>query len=148
MKKKYGILIVAAIAVLTAVFAVIHLTHREAPAQGSVLVKADGKTCTVSEKDLTLVPVEGTTVNGKGEEKQISAEGVALREVLKQAGVRAVAQVTVYADDEYSAVVSADELAEAGRVWLLHTGEGFRLIVFGDENSKRDVKHVARIEVQ
>ncbi len=148
MKKKYLIWLIAVIVVLTAILAAVHLSHREAPAQGSLLVKAGGQTITVAEKDLTFVPVEGTTVNGKGEEKQISGEGVALREVLAQAGVQAVAQVTVFADDEYSAVVTADELAEDGRVWLLHTEEGYRLIVFGDKNSKRDVKNVARIEAQ
>ena len=148
MKKKYLIWLIAAIAVLTAILAAVHLSRREAPARGALLVKAGGQTVTVAEKDLTLVPVEGTTVNGKGEEKQISGEGVALREVLAQAGVRDAAQVTVFADDEYSAVVTADELAEDGRVWLLYTGEGYRLIVFGDKNAKRDVKNVARIEAQ
>ena len=148
MKKKTLIWIIAAIAVVTAVLAVVHLTTRQAPDGDSVLVTAGGKTVAVSGKDLAFVPVEGTTVNGKGEEKQISGEGIALRDLLNKAGVGAAGQVTVYADDEYSAAVSADELAEEGRVWLLHTEEGFRLIVFGDGNSKRDVKNVARIEVQ
>ena len=147
MKKKTVLWIIAVIFILTAILAVVHLTSREAPAQGSLLVKADGQTYTVSEKDLSFVPVEGTTVNGKGEEKQIQGEGIALCKLLEQVGVQS-GQVTVYADDEYSAVVTADELAEDGRVWLLHTDEGFRLIVFGDQNSKRDVKNVARIEVQ
>ena len=148
MKKKTLLWLVAAVALLTAVLAIVHLTGREAPAQGSVLIKAGDQTLSVSEKDLSFVPVEGTTVNGKGEEKKISGEGVALAAVLEKAGVQASQSVRVAADDEYAAEISAEELAEDGRVWLLKTDGGFRLIVFGDRNSKRDVKNVARIEVQ
>ena len=148
MKKKPLFWLIAAVVVLTAVLAVVHLTGREAPARGSVLIKAGDRTLSVSEKDLSFVPVEGTTVNGKGEEKSISGEGVALADVLEKAGVQVPRSVRVVADDEYAAEISAEELAEDGRVWLLRTDEGYRLIVFGDKNSKRDVKNVARIEVQ
>ena len=68
--------------------------------------------------------------------------------MLEKAGVQVLQSVRVVADDEYAAEVSAEELAQDGRVWLLKTDGGFRLIVFGDQNSKRDVKNVARIEVQ
>ena len=139
--------LIVAIFVLTVVLTVIHLTGRETVAQGALLVKTGDKTYTVTERDLAFIPVEGTVVNGKGEEKQISGEGVALRALLEQVGVQP-GQVTVYADDEYSAVISAEELIGEDHVWLLRTDGGYRLIIFGDKNSKRDVKNVKRIEVQ
>ncbi len=145
--KKILFWLITAIFVLTVVLTVIHLTGRETVAQGALLVKAGGQTHTVTERDIVFIPVEGTIVNGKGEEKQISGEGVALRALLEQVGVQP-GQVTVYADDEYSAVISAEELIGEDHVWLLRTDGGYRLIVFGDENSKRDVKNVKRIELQ
>lgn len=79
-------------------------------------------------------------MNGKGEEKQIDAHGVILSEVC--GGEFSTATVT--ASDEYSAVVSGGENA-----YLILSDDGsLRLIVFGDENAKRDVKNVVRIDFE
>ena len=84
----------------------------------------------------------------KGEEREIDAQGILLMDVLELAGVETVPEngVSVTAADEYSVEVTADELAEAGKVFLLEE-DAPRLIVFGDNGEKRNVKNVARITV-
>ena len=58
-------------------------------------------------------------------------------------------QVTVTADDEYSAVVTAEELAAPDKVYLIAQEEdGVQLVVFGDSNSKRNVSNVVRVTVE
>ena len=53
------------------------------------------------------------------------------------------------ADDAYNAVVTAEEIAEPDRVYLIQQDEGgLRLIVFGDSNSKRSVSNVASLSVK
>lgn len=89
-----------------------------------------------------MSPVSGTVVNGKGEEKQIDAQGIILSEVCGGAFSR----ITVTASDEYSATVYPEDSENA---YLILTDDGnLRLIVFGDENSKRDVKNVVRVDFE
>ena len=98
---------------------------------------------------LTFASVHGTTVNGKGEERTIDAQGVLLSEVLREAGISEFTEVTVTADDAYNAVVTAEEIAKPDRVYLIQQDEGgLRLIVFGDSNSKRSVSDVASLSIQ
>ncbi len=123
---------------LTAVFAVIHLTTRTSDIDGEILVNGES----VKIADLQMSTVEGTVVNGKGEEKQIDSQGLPLSQVCTEE----FETVTVTASDEYHAVVAADEIQNA---YLILDDEGnLRLIVFGDENSKRDVKNVVRIDTK
>lgn len=136
MKNKRLFIIIAVLIVLTAIIAVIHLTTRTPEIEGAILVNC--KTLEISSLDFNHV--SGSLVNGKGEEKQIDAQGVLLSEVC--GGEFSTATVT--ASDEYSAVVKSGEDA-----YLILSDDGsLRLIVFGDENSKRDVKDVVRIDFE
>lgn len=121
--------------VLTALFAVVHLTTRTQDVEGAILV--NGKQVELSSLDYENVT--GTVVNGKGEQKQIDAQGVPLEAICGSDFETA----TITASDEYSARVSADELDNA---YIIIDEDTPRLIVFGDENSKRDVKNVVRID--
>lgn len=91
--------------------------------------------------ELDYESVSGSIKNGKGEIRQIDAEGVKLDSVLE--GDYESAKVT--ASDEYSATVATEEMENA---YLILDDGALRLIVFGDENSKRDVKNVVRIDTQ
>ena len=52
------------------------------------------------------------------------------------------------ANDEYSAMVSKDELDQTDKVYLLVGIEDRpQLVVFGDENSKRNVSGIIRLGV-
>lgn len=139
-------IVIAALVLLTAAAAAVHLTQRAHVAAGTLRVEHGGKAVELDVGRLELSPVQGTVRNGKGEERSIDGQGVLLSQVLEQAGVGGYTAVTVTADDEYSAAVTADEAAQPGRVYLLLQEDGsLRLVVFGDENSKRSVSNVKLI---
>lgn len=145
MNKKTGIIIgcISFVLVIALIIsASVYLTHRPEVSSASLLVFTDGKEKTVRLSDLSLSEVSGTTVNGKGEEKTISGQGVNLADIVGSEGFD---EVTVTSDDAYSATVRADEI---GNAFLLVEEESFRLVVFGDDNSKRNVKNVVSIEVK
>lgn len=149
MKKNYkSIALIAILLLATAGAALLHLTSRTAVSEGILLVEKDGIKIKISTADLDTKPVAGTIVNGKGEKISIDSPGIPLTELLANAGASAVNEVKIIADDEYSVVVTAAELSELDRVFLLvQEGERPRLVVFGDPDSKRNVSGVIRLVV-
>ena len=152
MKKNLIPKIIIALMLVTAVLAAVHLATRPAEEAGAIQITSSGKTVSVPLSKLPLQDVSATVVNGKGEEKTIEGKGTPLSEALAQAGVdlTTARQVTVSASDEFSAVLTAQEAAEGGRAYLMQEEgkERPRLVVTGDPDSKRQVKDVARIEVE
>lgn len=152
MKKNLIPKIIIALVLVTAVLAAVHLATRPAEEAGAIQITCNGKTVSVPLSKLPLQDVSATVVNGKGEEKTMEGKGMPLSEALAQAGVdlTAARQVKVCATDEFSAVLTAREAAEEGRAWLMQEEgrERPRLVVTGDPDSKRQVKDVARIEVE
>lgn len=120
---------------MTAVLAVLHLTTRTPEIEGAVLVNGES----VQLTELELSRVTGTIVNGKGEEKQVDAQGILLSEICVE-----FSEATVTAADEYSAVV--DEQDSENAYLIVEEDGSLRLVVFGDENARRDVKNVSRID--
>ncbi len=148
-KNKWLLAALAALILVTAVAAVWHLTTRQTAAAGTLRIEAGGQVTELPLSKLPLTAVKGTVVNGKWEEKAIDALGTSLADVLAQADVTGYTQVTVVADDEYSATVTAEEIAQPDKVYLLmENGERPQLLVFGDANSKRNVSDVIRLVVQ
>lgn len=146
MKKRTVYLALAALLVITAVLAAAHLTSREEVPAGAVSVQWSGGKALVSLGEMELFPVQGTVVNGRGEEKTVDASGVLLSAVLERAGAGGYETVAVTAADEYSARLSADEIGEPDRVYLTVEQDGsLRLVVFGDADSKRQVSGVERL---
>ena len=135
---------------VTAAAAAFYLTTRTAVPEGALRVEfAGGKAVELSLGALNLVSVQGTVINAKGEECAIDTQGILLSDVLRGAGVTEYSMVTVTADDEYSAQVISEEIAEPDKVYLVQQeAGGMQLIVFGDENSKRNVSNVVRLSVQ
>ena len=150
MKKAEPVKIAVIVLVLiTAVVAIFYLATRPAVPEGALRIENGGQVMELPLERLEFIPVRGTVVNGKGEERYIDAQGVLLDQVLREAGVSEFSEVTVTADDAYSAVVTAEETAEPDRVYLIQQDEGgLRLIVFGDSNSKRSVSDVASLSIQ
>ena len=142
------ILVIIALVAVTALAAVIHLTTRVSAPEGVLLVETAGQTKEVAWDKLELTAVQGTLVNGKGEERTVDAQGILLQDVLEYAGVSVETEVTVIAQDEYSASVTAEEIGADGQVYLAATEDGgIQMVVFGDSNSKRNVTDVARLVV-
>lgn len=151
MKQKKTILLVLLCLVLvTTVLAVIHLSTRDRAPEGALMIRYKDQTSYIELSKLKTAEVTGTIVNGKGEEMEVREQGVRVEDVLKAAGIdpAQAGSVTATAADEFSAVLTGEEIREAGKAWLAEDREGkFRLIVFGDSNSKRNVRNVVRLTV-
>ena len=140
--------VIAALVLLTAIAAAIHFATRADVRPGAIRVEYGGKAVELAVGELELESVQGTLRNGKGEERAIDGRGILLDKLLGQAGVGEYSTVTVTAGDEYSAGITAEEAAEPDRVYLLLEEDGsLRLVVFGDENSKRSVSNVKLVSV-
>ena len=146
--KKRIIIIISVLLAITAVITGIYMISRDKVAPGSILIISDNGKTTVRMEDLTLTPVKGSITNKKGETKEIDAEGYRLTDIPVLTGITGYADITVYADDEYSATVSAEDMSDPDKAWLIKSDESIRLIVFGDSDSKRDVKNVVRIVIR
>lgn len=149
MKHRKGIIgIIAVLVLLTATLAVIHLNTREKVPEGSLAISYGGKVHYMDIDSQDLIEVSGTVVNGKGEEKEVHEQGIAVSDVLRAVEIdpATISGVTVTADDEFSAKLSADEINENGKAYLTDDGEAMTLIVFGDSNSKRRIHNVVKID--
>ena len=146
MKNKKLLLAIAVLLTVTAVLAVIHLGNAPQVDEGDLLILQGTTQHYVTIDEQQLVPVTGTLVNGKGDQIPVDSMGLALADVLGLAGFEALSDVVVTARDEYSAEVTAEELAAPGKVYLTVETDGtFRLVVFGDSNSKRNVSDVIKL---
>lgn len=144
--KKYGILAFILVLVLvTGIAAWFHLTTREEVASGTLQVTIRGEEKTVKLSELDYEQISGVRVNGKGESIPVEGPGIALKDLLQ---TESCTKVTVIADDSYQAELTAEEVAADGRAYLLLQEDTLRLVVFGDENSKRSITNVVRIIVE
>lgn len=136
--------------IMTVLLAVCHLNGQPRIASGTVFISANDAETHVRLEDLLCVNVQGELVDGKGEIQTVSEEGAELADVLSQAGINAdeIHQVNVVASDEYRAEIAGEELRTQGKVFLLIREDSAELVVFGDENRKRNVANVTRLEVE
>ena len=137
-----------ALIAIAAVAAVIHLTTRDEVTAGCVELVYNGKSHDAAISDLKKDDVSGIRVNGKGEEIEVNGKGISLADLLAMKKIEGFAKVTVVSDDSYSAEVTADEIAQGGKAYILVEDEEARLVVFGDTNSKRSVSNVKQIVVE
>lgn len=141
--------VICAAVLATAAVACFYLATRTAVSEGTVRIEHGSQVLEQSLDELEWISVRGTVRNGKGEEIAVNAQGILLTDVLKAANVGEFSTVTVTADDEYSAKVTPEEINAPGKIYLIQQeGGGIQLIVFGDENSKRNVSDVVRLTVQ
>ena len=150
MKKHRAVIFIVILLVITGAMALMHFNTREEVPEGAIEVVFEEEIQMIDINKLTYEQVTGTRVNGKGEEKEVSASGILLKDVLSGAGIEEYAKVSVVADDAYSADVSAEEIKNDIEAYLIQE-EGevrLRLVVFGDKDSKRSVSNVAQIIVE
>jgi len=150
MKQRKTILVILACLLLaTAAFALLHLSTHDRVPEGALLVSGEGKEQYVDLSKLPLGPISGTVVNGKGEKKTMEGQGISMDDLLTAAGFdpTAAEKVTAVSDDEYTAEISGEEIAEGGKIYLLIEDSSARLVAFGDSNAKRNVKNVVTLYV-
>ncbi|MBE6014118.1 MAG: hypothetical protein E7241_01940 [Lachnospiraceae bacterium] len=154
MKKKNCLIIVALI-LFTVVIAIIRVfTGIPKPTAGTLTLIVNNKETMVDPSKASKVEVSGTTVNSKGDKKEINTSGYALKDVITLSGAKDedYTSVKVTASDEFSATLTKAEIDDGQRAFLIGESSDkgdvfFKLIVFGDSDSKRQVKNVARIEL-
>ena len=106
-------------------------------------------TVTVDISKLDYVQVTGTRMNGKGEEQIVDGPGIALKDLLSGQKIQNCTKVVVVSDDSYNAELTAEEVADGSKAFLIVEEENeLRLVVFGDTNSKRSVSNVVQIVVE
>ncbi len=154
MKKRKNLIlgIIIALLLVTAILAILHLNTRTQEQANTLQINYNGEIISLPLTELPVYDVSGTTINGKGEEKQVEAKGTLVSDVLTQAKIDlgTIQQVIVKASDEFYAVLTAEDVAQPDKAYLIQEdGEEWpRLVVFGDPDSKRKVKEVVRLEVE
>ena len=149
MKKHKVIIFTVVLILLTVAAAVIHLNTREVVAEGSLLLIAGDKEITLDLSEFAYEQVTGVRVNGKGEEIEVDAPGVSIKWLLDSREISGYEKVNIVSDDSYSAEISAEEVEDGTKAFLILDDEKkLRLVVFGDTNSKRSVSNVVQIVVE
>lgn len=147
-KKKFAFAVIAILLVLTCSLAFIHINFRASTSKGTLRIEMNDEMVTMSADQLDLIDVEGVLSNAKGESREIDTRGVQLCDILSLAGASSYTQVTLVAEDEYSAAVTAEEVDADAQVYvILQEDGGWQLVVFGDPYSKLNVSDLSRIIV-
>lgn len=149
MKNKKILLAVIALVIITVILAVVHLGSVPQVPENEILVQYGTEQKYVPLREEAMIAVTGTLVNGKGDQIPVDAMGLPLADVIGLAGIDDYDVVTVTARDEYRAEVTAEEIHSGDKVYLTVDTDGtFRLVVFGDSNSKRNVLDVIRLTIK
>jgi hypothetical protein len=115
---------------------------------GQLVVSYQNKQQEVVFAQLPLQQIQGTISNAKGQTFPVDAKGLSAEAFLAALNISGFSKMTVVADDEYRAEVSAAEIAAEDTVALiLQEDGGVQMVVFTDSNSKRNVTNVVRVEV-
>ena len=158
MKKSVVIIIVALFAI-TGFMLVSHLNKQD-DREGLVINSLSGE-CVVPIDSLETSYLEGDVRDGKGTVTHHVFAAIELKSVLdiNDIDYRDRCVVAVTSADNYSAVFSCDEILRDGKVYIITEKDGERitdisgekqgleLVVFGDENSQRCVRYVARVDI-
>jgi len=123
-------------------FSVLHNSTRLVKEDGALQIIYMGKETSVSIDELGKEEVEGSIKNGKGESIPIDSMGISLESLLEKYKYD---EVTAVADDEYTATIKADECDHA--YIIVCDDQSLKLVVFGDENSKRAARNLIRLEL-
>ena len=114
-----------------------------------------GNKTIVDPFSLEKIDVKGALSDGKGEKHDVNTKGFRFIDVINLAKVpeEGYKTVKVVSDDEYAAELTPEEAKDNTKTFFIidenkeTKAQTLRLIVFGDENSKRQVKKAARIEL-
>ena len=159
-KSKYILTAIAAVLIIAAVILAVKV-RGNAPEKSGLIIQADGKTYTVSWEELDQTVFAGEIVNGKGEVSSHEYKGMELSELLRAKGIeiKADAKITAGSEDNYATELTGSEVLTAGRVYAavvcdsemirsIDGKQGGQLVVYGDDNAKRQVRYLKTIKVE
>ena len=148
--KNHGKLLLLILLAVTACVAVLYLLTRPHVPEQTIRIEYNGKAVDLAVSTLPKETVKGSLINGKGTVREIEEDGCLFSVALEKAfdDLSGAGKATVVAVDEFSAVVAAEEWGEPDKVYLTFDDGSAQLVVFGDTNSKRNVRDVERILVE
>ena len=124
------------------------------PPKGSIPIYYDGKQSYFDPAKASTIDVAGVTMTTKGETKDVSAKGYLLKDVFSLSGIKAsdYKSIGATASDSAFATLYPDEVDDPGKVYLIEdtSDKGDKilsLVVFGDKDSKRQLKDIIRIDL-
>lgn len=79
----------------TIIVAFLHLNTREDIAEGTLLLSIADKSVTIDISEFAYKQVTGVRMNGKGEEIEVNASGISLKNILEQQKIKNYTKVLV-----------------------------------------------------
>ena len=147
MKKKTLLIILAALVVIAAILAVVVSKGQQKKSASEVIIIQNGKETKADISKLELTAVKASILRANGKTVEIDSKGIELKDLL--AGYSGYTAAAVSAEDNYSAELSAEEIASDKNVYIILGEENKpRLVVLSDELAKRDIKNVLTIELK
>ena len=159
-KTKYIMAPIAAVLIILALILAIKV-RSSSPSSDGLIIQANGKTVTLSWEELNQTSFTGEIVNGKGEVSNHEYQGAELYELLQNSGIeiKAGSKITAVSEDNYTAELTGAEAMSASKVYAalicdnemiesIDGGQGAQLVVYGDENAKRQVRYLKTITVE
>ena len=142
MKKQKALIYVIVLLLITGIAAFSHLSTREEVPKHGIQISWKEEEIILDIEKLEYENVTGSYVTGKGETRDVDAPGILLDSLLEKVGIDQYEKAIITADDSYSVEVLKEE------AYFIKEEDSLRLIVFGDKDSKRNVKNVVKIEVE
>lgn len=162
MKKTTKYLLTAIAAVLIIIGVILAVKVRgNAPDQSGLIIQNGEKTITCNWEDLNKAVFTGEIVNGKGEVSNHEYKGIELIELFNAKGIEIQedTKITVTSEDNYSAEITGEEVMTGSKVYVavvcdnemiesIEGNQGGQLVVYGDANSKRQVRYLKTITIE
>ena len=146
MKRKTVFIVLAALVIIAAVLAVIHISSQPKTGPGEFIISENGRETHADLNKLDLKDVKGTITMASGKTKDIDSKGIELKDLLKDKGT--YTKVIAAAEDAYTAELEPDDINKDANVFIIAGDENKpRLVVMSDTNAKRDVKNLLRLEL-
>ena len=159
-KTKYIMAALAAVLIIIAVILAVKVRNSSVETDG-LIIQADGKTVTISWEDLNQTVFTGEIINGKGEVSNHEYRGAELYELLNANGIdiKADTKITASSEDNYTAELTGAEVMTEGKVYAavmcdnemienIDGAQGAQLVVYGDANTKRQVRYLKTIRIE
>ncbi len=159
-KTKMTAAAIAAVLLIVTVVTALIVRNSIVEEEGFIL-SAGGKKTVISFAGLDRISFSGEIVNGKGEITDHEYRGIELYELLKENGIEVSenTKVTAAAEDNYTAEIKGNEIMTAGKVYIavgcdgemikgIEGRPGAQLVVYGDPDSKRQVRNLKSAAVE
>lgn len=149
-KHKFSLILISLLLIVTAVTAGIHLSSRTTVPEECITISSAQGSSILKLSELNWSRVQGQIKNQKGDVRDIDAQGISVKDALTFADIdlNTIVGIDVTAEDSYHAELRTEEILQFQNAYFIRQEEGgIRLIVFEDQNSKRNISDVADVRI-